>query len=83
MSVEYFTVDGTLIEVRVSLKSQKSVTGKDGDDKKGPPPDDPGNPTIQSRMSISFIQGLLHHSVRLKFGKRVRCKIFDYDDTIN
>jgi transposase len=46
MSDEHFTVDGTLIEAWASLKSLKSI---DGDDKKDPPPDDPGNPTIDYR----------------------------------
>ncbi len=43
MSAEHFTVDGTLIEAWASLKSfkKKDATGKDE-----PPPDDPGNPTV-------------------------------------
>jgi len=40
ISDEHFTVDGTLLEAWASLKSFKKV----GDD--GPPPDDPGNPTV-------------------------------------
>jgi hypothetical protein len=40
MSDEHFTVDGTLLEACASLKSFKKV---DGD---VPPPDDPGNPTV-------------------------------------
>jgi transposase len=43
MSQEHFTVDGTLIEAWASLKSFKK---KDGTDAKKPPPDDPGNPTV-------------------------------------
>jgi transposase len=39
-SDEHFTVDGTLIEAWASLKSFQ------GKDQKNPPPDDPGNPTI-------------------------------------
>ena len=39
-SDEHFTVDGTLVEAWVSLKS---FYRKDG---KNPPPDDPGNPTV-------------------------------------
>jgi transposase len=41
MSDEHFTVDGTLLEACASLKSfQKSG------EEQGPPPDDPGNPTV-------------------------------------
>jgi transposase len=41
LSSEHFSVDGTLIEAWASLKSfqRKDATG-------GPPPDDPGNPTV-------------------------------------
>jgi hypothetical protein len=41
LSDEHFTVDGTLIEAWASLKS---FTRKDT--KGTPPPDDPGNPTV-------------------------------------
>jgi hypothetical protein len=41
LSDEHFTVDGTLLEAAASLKSFKS---KDETDE--PPPDDPGNPTV-------------------------------------
>jgi transposase len=41
LSDEHFTVDGTLLEAWASLKSFKKV----GDDE-APPPDDPGNPTV-------------------------------------
>jgi transposase len=41
MSDDHFTVDGTLIEAWASLKSfKKKDSGKE------PPPDDPGNPTV-------------------------------------
>ena len=40
-SDEHFTVDGTLIEAWASLKSFQRRDQKDG-----PPPDDPGNPTL-------------------------------------
>ena len=40
-SDDHFTVDGTLLEAWASLKSFKKVEGPDG-----PPPDDPGNPTV-------------------------------------
>jgi transposase len=40
-SDDHFTVDGTLLEAWASLKSFKKVEGDDG-----PPPDDPGNPTV-------------------------------------
>jgi len=40
-SDEHFSVDGTLIEAWASLKSFKGKDQKDG-----PPPDDPGNPTV-------------------------------------
>jgi transposase len=43
MSTEHFTVDGTLIEAWASLKSFRP-RGEHG--KKRPPPDDPGNPTV-------------------------------------
>jgi transposase len=43
MSAEHFTVDGTLIEAWASLKSFKK---KDANQKDEPPPDDPGNPTV-------------------------------------
>ena len=42
-SSEHFTVDGTLIEAWASLKSFKKKGAKDDD---APPPDDPGNPTV-------------------------------------
>ena len=41
MSDEHFTVDGTLLEACASLKSFKKVDGEPS-----PPPDDPGNPTV-------------------------------------
>src|SRR5215469_1511634 len=41
MSDEHFTVDGTLLEACAGLKSFKKVDG--GPE---PPPDDPGNPTV-------------------------------------
>lgn len=41
ISAEHFTVDGTLIEAWASIKSFK----KKGE-KNDPPPDDPGNPTV-------------------------------------
>ena len=40
MSDEHFTVDGTLVEAWASLKSFQQKDGKN------PPPDDPGNPTV-------------------------------------
>jgi transposase len=43
MSAEHFTVDGTLIDAWASLKSFKR---KDANPKDEPPPDDPGNPTV-------------------------------------
>lgn len=43
ISDEHFSVDGTLIEACASFKSLKA---KDGSDDHRPPPDDPGNPTI-------------------------------------
>lgn len=47
MSSEHFTVDGTLIEAWASLKSFKKKQSDEGkDDKPQPPPDDPGNPTV-------------------------------------
>ncbi len=44
LSDEHFTVDSTLIETWASLKSFRR---QDGDD--APPPDDPGNPTVNFR----------------------------------
>ena len=41
VSQEHFTVDGTLLEGWAGLKSFKPKKGK-----KSPPPDDPGNPTV-------------------------------------
>jgi transposase len=41
VSDEHFTVDGTLLEAWASLKSFRKV-----DEADGPPPDDPGNPTV-------------------------------------
>jgi transposase len=43
MSREHFSVDGTLIEAWASLKSFKK---RDGSKKDEPPPDDPGNPSV-------------------------------------
>jgi len=42
MSDEHFTVDGTLLEACAGLKSFKRVEGAGV----APPPDDPGNPTV-------------------------------------
>jgi transposase len=44
LSDEHFTVDGTLLE---AWASHKSFRPKDTD--QGPPPDDPGNPTVNFR----------------------------------
>src|SRR5579872_3543168 len=41
LSDEHFTVDGTLLEAWASLKSFQRKDGKPS-----PPPDDPGNPTV-------------------------------------
>jgi transposase len=41
MSDEHFTVDGTLLEASASLKSFRKT-----DEENTPPPDDPGNPTV-------------------------------------
>jgi IS5 family transposase len=46
MSAEHFSVDGTLIEAWASLKSLRP---KQEDKDKRPPPDDPGNPTVNFR----------------------------------
>ena len=43
VSEEHFSVDGTLVEAWASFKS---LTAKDGSDDHRPPPDDPGNPSI-------------------------------------
>src|SRR4029077_17094424 len=43
-SDEHFTVDGTLLEAWASLKSFQPKQGKPS-----PPPDDPGNPTVNFR----------------------------------
>jgi transposase len=43
MSSDHFTVDGTLIEAWASMKTFKRKDEKPGD---RPPPDDPGNPTV-------------------------------------
>ena len=43
-SDEHFTVDGTLLEAWASLKSFQAKEGK-----QPPPPDDPGNPTVNFR----------------------------------
>ena len=43
MSSEHFTVDGTLIDAWASMKSFRPKDEKPGD---RPPPDDPGNPTV-------------------------------------
>ena len=43
LSAEHFTVDGTLIEAWASLKSFRPKGERPGD---RPPPDDPGNPTV-------------------------------------
>lgn len=44
LSDEHFSVDGTLIEAWAGLKSFKPKTGPPA-----PPPDDPGNPTVDFR----------------------------------
>ena len=43
MSPDHFTVDGTLID---AMASPKSFKAKDRDKDAEPPPDDPGNPTV-------------------------------------
>jgi transposase len=43
LSAEHFTVDGTLLEAWASLKSFRPKGERPGD---RPPPDDPGNPTV-------------------------------------
>ena len=45
MSPDHFTVDGTLIEAMASLKSFRRKDQKSEDRE---PPDDPGNPTVNS-----------------------------------
>lgn len=45
LSDEHFTVDGTLIDAWASAKSLKPI----GPPASGPPPDDPGNPTVNFR----------------------------------
>jgi transposase len=44
MSVDHFTVDGTLIDAWASMKSFKKKESEDRN-----PPDDPGNPTVNFR----------------------------------
>src|SRR3954454_11646195 len=44
MSKEHFTVDGTLVDAWASVKSFRPK-----DKRKEPPPDDPGNPTVDFR----------------------------------
>lgn len=46
LSDEHFSVDGTLIEAWASLKSFRPTTRPDD---REPPPDDPGNPTVNFR----------------------------------
>ena len=46
ISAEHFTVDGTLIEAWASMKS---VRRKDEKPEDRPPPEDPGNPTVNFR----------------------------------
>jgi IS5 family transposase len=46
LSDEHFTVDGTLVEAAASLKSFRPKASDGGDT---PPPDDPGNPTVDFR----------------------------------
>jgi len=43
LSAEHFSIDGTLVEAAASLKSFKK---KDEEPGERPPPDDPGNPTV-------------------------------------
>jgi transposase len=43
LSTEHFSVDGTLVEAAASLKSFRK---KDEKPEERPPPDDPGNPTV-------------------------------------
>jgi transposase len=49
ISTEHFTVDGTLIEAWASLKSIRPRDEAPGD---RPPPDDPGNPTVNFRGEL-------------------------------
>jgi hypothetical protein len=51
-SDEHFTVDGTLIEAWATLKSfQRKDRSQNG------PPDDPGNPTVNSAKRVSNFSG--------------------------
>src|SRR3989449_7358643 len=65
LSDEHFTVDGTLIEAWASLKSFKRKDAADG-----PPPDDPGNPTVRSEEHTSELQSRLHLVCRLLLEKK-------------
>jgi hypothetical protein len=67
LSSEHFSVDGTLIEANASLKSFKK---KDrGGDPPVPPPDDPGNPSVDfhgERRSNATHQSTTDPEARLK-----------------
>jgi hypothetical protein len=60
MSDEHFTVDGTLLEACASLKSFKKVNG--GEE---PPPDDPGNPTVDFHGESGAIRHMLQRRTKM------------------
>ena len=76
LSAEHFTVDGTLIDAWASVKSFRPENEQPGD---RPPPDDPGNPTIDfhgERRSNATHRSTTDPDARLaKKGKGAEAKL--------
>jgi len=69
ISLEHFSVDGTLIEADASLKSFRRKDQPPGGDQDSPPPDDPGNPSVDfhgERRANATHQSTTDPEARLK-----------------
>src|ERR1043166_6767065 len=75
LSDEHFTVDGTLVEAWASLKSFKR-----NDETTAPPPDDPGNPTVnfhgERRRNTTHVSTTDPDARLARKGKAQEAKLF-------
>jgi len=75
LSDEHFTVDGTLVEAWASLKSFKR-----NDETTAPPPDDPGNPTVnfhgERRSNTTHVSTTDPDARLARKGKAQEAKLF-------
>ena len=74
VSDEHFTVDGTLLEAWASLKSLKKIGDADP-----PPPDDPGNPTVdfhgETRTNATHVSKTDPEAMLARKGKGKEAKL--------